>query len=150
MIKCETIGMIDVAKVNPIIKSVSAVANYSFMTVDGDLYIIMNTVVGDKAYTDDNTFAAGEYLNGYLIKSWESQKLVVDKKHIKFGDGQTYANNITAGTTLMTVDSTTGKLQIAQSAPDSGIYFKVTDKCTLTEEAVKVKVIVVDKDTVKE
>lgn len=140
--------MIDVAKVNPVIKSANAVANYSFMTVDGDLYIIMNTVVGDKAYTDDNTFAAGEYLNGYLVKSWESQKLVVDKKHIKFGDGQTYASNITAGTTLMTVDSTTGKLQIAQSAPASGIYFKVTDKCTLTEEAVKVKVIVVDKDTV--
>lgn len=148
MITCETIGMFDVAKVNPVIKSTSAVANYSFITDDGDLYLIMNTVTGDKAYTDNNTFAAGEYLNGYLVKAWESQKLVVDKKHIKFGDGQTYASNITAGTTLMTVDSTTGKLQIAQSAPESGIYFKVTDKCTLTEEAVKVKVIVVDKDTV--
>lgn len=150
MITCETIGMFDVAKVNPVIKSANAVANYSFITDDGDLYLIMNTVVGDKAYTDDNTFAAGEYLNGYLVKAWESQKLVVDKKHIKFGDGQTYASSITAGTTLMTVDSTTGKLQIAQSAPASGIYFKVTDKCTLTEEAVKVKVIVVDKDTVTE
>lgn len=148
MITCETIGMFDVAKVNPVIKSTSAVANYSFITDDGDLYLIMNTVTGDKAYTDNNTFAAGEYLNGYLVKAWESQKLVVDKKHIKFGDGQTYASSITAGTTLMTVDSTTGKLQIAQSAPASGIYFKVTAKCTLTEEAVKVKVIVVDKDTV--
>lgn len=142
MIKCEVLGMIDVAKVNPVIKSANEVANYSFITDDGDLYLVMNTVTGDKAYTDDNTFAAGEYLNGYLVKAWESQKLVVDKKHIKFGDGQTYASNITAGTTLMTVDSTTGKLQIAANAPESGIYFKVTDKCTLTEEAVKVKVIV--------
>lgn len=150
MIKFETIGMFDTAKNNPVITSASAVANYSFITYDGDLYFISNIVTGGKAYVDDVTFAAGEKLRGFLVKSLEGQKLVVDSKHIKFGDGQTYASNITAGTTLMGVDSTTGKLQIINSAPASGIYFKVTDKTTLTSDAIKVKVIVVDKDTVAE
>ena len=147
MIKFETIGMYDTAKNNPVITSVSTVANYSFITVDDDLYLIDNIVTGDKAYVENATFAAGEKLRGFLVKSFEGQKLVVDEKHIKYGDGQTYAS-ITPDTTLMTVDSTTGKLQIAVSAPTSGIYFKVKEKTTLTEKAIKVKVIVVDKDTV--
>lgn len=144
MIKFETIGMFDTAKNNPVITSASAVANYSFITYDGDLYFINNIVTGDKAYVDDTTFAVGEKLRGFLVKSLEGQKLVVDSKHIKFGDGQTYASNITAGTTLMGVDSTTGKLQIITEAPSSGVYFKVTEKCTLTEDAIKVKVMVAD------
>lgn len=142
MIKCETWGMYDVAKNNPVITSTSAVSNYTFLTVDGDLYLISNVVTGDNAYVDDNTFAAGEYLNGYLVKAWEGQKLVADEKHIAYGSGETYAS-ITAGTTLLTVDSN-GKLAITSSAPTSGVYFKVTDKCTLTGKAVKIKVMVVD------
>ena len=47
----------------------------------------------------------------------------------------------------MTIGSD-GKLAVATSAPASGVYFKVVDKCKLTEKAIKVKVIVVDKDTV--
>lgn len=149
MIKFETIGMFDTAKNNPVITSTGAVANYSFITYDGDLYFISNIVTGDAAYVDNTTFTAGEKLRGFLVKSLEGQKLVADEKHIKYGDSQTYAS-ITAGTTLMGVDSTTGKLQIINSAPTSGIYFKVTDKTTLTGNAVKIKVIVVDKDTVSE
>lgn len=142
MIKVNSIGMFDVAKNNPIIQSQTAEKNYSFITYGGDLYVIMNTVVGDKSYVDDATFDAGEYLNGFLVKAWEGQELVVDKKQIKFGDGEKYSTSITAGTTIMTVDSTTKKLQIAESVPVSGVYFKVTEKCTLTEEAVKVKVMI--------
>ena len=118
--------MYDVAKNNPVITSASAVSNYTFLTVDGDLYLISNVVTGDNAFMYIERIGLHEtyYCN------------------IAYGSGETYAS-ITAGTTLLTVDSN-GKLAIASSAPASGVYFKVTDKCTLTGKAVKIKVMVVD------
>lgn len=146
MIKVETIGMIDNAVLNSVLKSESAVNNYQFITNDGDTYLVSNTVAGDDSYVDDITFAAGEYLNGYLVKAWEGQKLIVDEKHIAYASGKSYAD-ITAGTTLLTID-TDGKLAVATTAPTSGVYFKVTDKCCLTEKAVKAKVMVATPTTV--
>lgn len=143
MIKVETIGMLDREVLNPVLTSESAVANYSFLTVDGKLYLIANTLVGDDSYKDDYTIPAGEYLNGHLVEAWKGQKLVIDAKHITFGQSETYANSITAGTTLLKVDSN-NKLVITATAPTSGVYFKVTDKCTLTGQAVKAEVLVVD------
>lgn len=140
MIKVETIGMIDNAVLNSVLKSVNEVANYQFITDDGDTYLVSNTVTGDDAYVDDVTFAAGEYLNGYNVKAWEGQKLVIDDKHISYASGKTYAD-IVAGTTLLKV-ADSGKLEIADAAPESGVYFKVTDKCRLTGNAVKAKVII--------
>jgi hypothetical protein len=146
MIKVETLGMLDREVLNPVLTSVSAVKNYSFLVVGGKLYLIANTLTGDDAYKDDYTIPAGEYLNGHLVEAWKGQKLVIDAKHIKFGVGQTYASNLTAGTTLLKVNDS-NELVIADSAPASGVYFKVTDKCTLTGEAIKAEVLVVDEDT---
>lgn len=140
MIKVETIGMIDNAVLNSVLQSVKEVANYQFITDDGDTYLVCNTIAGDDAYIDDVKFAAGEYLNGYNVKAWEGQKLVVDDKHIAYDSNKTYADLI-AGTTLLTVNAE-GKLAVASVAPESGVYFKVTDKCRLTGNAVKVKVYV--------
>lgn len=140
MIKVETIGMIDNAVLNSVLQSEKEVANYQFITDDGDTYLVCNTVAGDDAYIDDVKFAAGEYLNGYNVKAWEGQKLVVDDKHIAYDSDKTYAD-LVAGTTLLTVNAQ-GKLAVASVAPESGVYFKVTDKCRLTGNAVKVKVYV--------
>jgi hypothetical protein len=140
MIKVETLGMLDIAKVNPVLKSNVAVENYSFLTSDGDLYLISNTLTGDDSYREDVSIPAGEYLNGFMVKAWEGQKLVVDDKHIAYGDSETYAS-LVVGTTLLTVNEA-GKLAIASSAPSTGVYFKVTDKCTLTGKAIKAKVMV--------
>ena len=140
MIKVETIGMIDNAVLNSVLQSAKEVANYQFITDDGDTYLVCNTVAGDDAYIDDVKFAAGEYLNGYNVKAWEGQKLVVDDKHIAYDSEKTYAD-LVAGTTLLTVNAE-GKLAVASVAPESGVYFKVTDKCRLTGNAVKVKVCV--------
>ena len=140
MIKVETIGMIDNAVLNSVLQSQKEVANYQFITDDGDTYLVCNTVAGDDAYIDDVKFAAGEYLNGYNVKAWEGQKLVVDDKHIAYASEKTYAD-LVAGTTLLTVNAE-GKLAVASVAPESGVYFKVTDKCRLTGNAVKVKVCV--------
>nr|DAY99079.1 MAG TPA: hypothetical protein [Caudoviricetes sp.] len=140
MIKVETIGMIDNAVLNSVLQSAKEVANYQFITDDGDTYLVCNTIAGDDAYIDDVKFAAGEYLNGYNVKAWEGQKLVVDDKHIAYDSEKTYAD-LVAGTTLLTVNAE-GKLAVASVAPESGVYFKVTDKCRLTGNAVKVKVCV--------
>jgi len=140
MIKCETVGMFEIAKLNPVLTSENAVANYDFLTKNDITYLICNTTLGDDAYRDDVTFAAGEYLNGYQVDVWAGQKLVIDEKHIAYGSGEDY-DDITAGTTLLTINAA-GKLAIAEAAPETGVYFKVTDKTTLTGKAVKAMVMV--------
>ena len=126
MIRTETVGMISNCKNNPVLTSADAVANYSFLTDDGIVYLIANTLSGDDSYVDDVTFAAGEPLNGFQVDKWAGQKLVIDERHIAYGSGETFAS-ITANTTLLTIDAN-GALAIAAEAPASGVYFKVTDK----------------------
>jgi len=140
MIKCMTLGMIEVAKNNPVITSQSDVELFDFITVDGVTYLIANTLVGDDSYKNEATLKAGEFLNGYDLAAWVDQELVVDEKHIAYASGASYAD-ITAGTTLMTIDEN-GKLAVAAEAPASGFYFKVVAKCKLTEQAVRVKIMV--------
>ena len=91
-------------------------------------------------YKDGVTIKAGEYLNGYDLSAWAGQKLVIDEKHITYASGADY-DDITAGTTLLK-PKTDGTLEVASTAPSSGVYFKVTDKVTLTEKAVKAVVMV--------
>ena len=139
MIKCRTIGMLDHAVTNPVIKLNKDIANYSFVTVDGDLYLIMNTTTGDDAYVDDVVIKAGNLLNGYLMRAFASQEIVADEKHIAYANGSDF-DDITVGTTLFTVNES-GKLAVANAAPQSGIYFKCTGKTALTGNAVILKVM---------
>lgn len=139
MIKCETVGMMDIAKINPVLTSQNDVVNNSFLTVDGITYVILNDINGDDAYKDGVTIKAGEYLNGYDLSAWAGQKLVVDEKHITYASGADY-DDITAGTTLLK-PKTDGTLEVTSTAPESGVYFKVTDKVTLTGKAVKVLIM---------
>lgn len=143
--KVETLGMLDIAKINPVLTSENEVANYSFLTVDDVTYLIMNNGYGDDYYKEGLSFAAGECLNGYDVSAWDGQKLVIDEKHISYGAGESY-DSIAAGTTLLKAKAD-GTLEITSAVPTSGVYFKVTDKVTLTEKAVKAKVIVADKAT---
>ena len=139
MIKRETVGMLDIAKINPVLTSQNDVVNNSFLTVDGITYVILNDINGDDAYKDGVTIKAGEYLNGYDLSAWAGQKLVVDEKHITYATGADY-DDITAGTTLLK-PKTDGTLEVTSTAPESGVYFKVTDKVTLTGKAVKVLIM---------
>ena len=154
MIKCETVGMLDIAKINPVLTSQNDVVNNSFLTVDGITYVILNDINGDDAYKDGVTIKAGEYLNGYDVSAWNNQKLVVDEKHIAYASQKDYSDlvveNLATSTdgTMLKVASSGGKLEVTDTAPTSGAYFVVTDKVTLTEKAIKVRVVVVDKDTV--
>lgn len=132
MVKVETIGMYDVAKINPTLVSDKAVKNYSFVTVDGILYLIDNTVVGDDSYKEDISIPAGDKLNGYAVKAWEGQKLVVDAKHVVGG-----ISALSKGDVLVANDE--GKLEAGEAA---GVHFVVSEKTTLTEPAIKVVVTV--------
>lgn len=132
MIKVETLGMMDVSKNNPMLKSDKDVKNYSFMTADGILYLIDNVIVGDDAYRKDVVIPAGEFLRGYQVDAWVGQKLVIDGKHIAEG-----VKNLVAGDIL--VASEDGNLVKGEA---SGVHFVVTDKTTLTEAAVKARVAV--------
>ena len=132
MVKVETIGMYDVAKINPTLVSDKAVKNYSFVTVDDILYLIDNTVVGDDSYKEDISIPAGDKLNGYAVKAWEGQKLVVDAKHVVGG-----ISTLSKGDVLVANDE--GKLKAGEAA---GVHFVVSEKTTLTEPAIKVVVTV--------
>ena len=65
MVKIETLGMLDTAKVNPVLTHTADVKNYSFLTIDDDLYLIANTLTGDDAGKEDVVIKKGDYLNGF-------------------------------------------------------------------------------------
>lgn len=131
MVKVETIGIYDVAKINSTLVSDKDVANHSFISVDNVLYLIDNTVVGDDAYKEGIVIPAGEKLNGYVVKAWEGQKLVVDGKHVEGG-----IESLEDGDVLIAKD---GKLATGEAV---GTYFIVAGKTTLTEAAIKVTIAV--------
>ena len=142
MIKNYLLGMYDIAKINAVLTDENDVPNYSFIKKDGVTYLVLQDGSGDDAHKEGLVVKAGEKINGYDISAWENQEIVIDEKHISYGSGEDY-DDITAGTTLLTIKAD-GTLEIADSAPSTAgeIYFKVTAKTTLTEKAVKAKVLV--------
>lgn len=134
MIKCETLGMLDVAKNNPVLKSEKDLANYSFIKFDGDFYVIMNEIVGDASYAKDVVIKAGEFLNGFNLEAWKSQRLIIDAKHI---DGK--FESVSAEGTVLVIDEATGKLKVGEA---SGVHFVVKAVTRLTEDAVIAKIAV--------
>ena len=138
MIKIETLGMLDTAKVNPILTHTADVKNYSFLKKDEELYLIANTITGDDAYKEDVVTKKGDYLNGFLVKAWDGQKLVIDAKHI-----QDELTNLNVNDKLEAQDDGTLK---KNDGGVTGTYFVVTDKdVTLTGAAIKAKVVASDK-----
>ena len=136
MIKVETVGMLDIAKINPVLTSATDVTNDSIITVDGVTYLVSNTITGDDSYKKDVVIPAGEFLNGYDVEAWKGQKLVIDGKHIT-----DEISGLAKGAIL--VVGSDGKLTKNEAAPASGVYFIITDTgVTLTELAIKAKIAV--------
>jgi hypothetical protein len=130
MIKFETIRMPKAAKNNHILVSTTDTPNYSFLEVDNELYLIINTINGDRANMEGYVVPAGERLCGFRVKDFKGQKLVVDLKHV-VGEVP-YVGDI-----LIVSD---GKLTVGAA---EGVYFKVTNVgVALTGPAIKVKVCV--------
>lgn len=142
MIKLGSLGMMNIARNNPVLKSASDVVNNSFLVENGITYLIDNVLTGDEACQDGIVLKAGEPLNGFDVAAWNGMELVVDEKHIDYKLSKTYAD-MTAGTVLKV--GTNGKLENASAAPTEGVYFVVAEKTRLTEKALKVRIVVVDK-----
>lgn len=134
MIKCETLGMMDVAKNNPVLTSEKDLPNYSFVVDDGDAYVVINTTNGGDSYKEGVVIKAKEPLNGFLLEAWKGQKLVIDAKHIN-GEFATYS----VADTVLVIDEATNKLKVGTAA---GVHFIVKDKTTLTENAVVAKIAI--------
>lgn len=85
-----------------------------------DLYIVLNTQVGDKEYDLAYTIKQGEYVNLFKLANWVGKELDVTKENVT----GTYAN-IAVGDTL-TFDATTFKFK-EDSATAGDICFKVME-----------------------
>ena len=124
--------MLDVNKNNPVIKATADTPNYSFVTENGILYLVANTLTGDDSYREDVVIPAGEYLNGFQVDAWAGKKLFIDGKHIEGG-----VDALKGGDTLVVSD---GKLAKGDAA---GVHFVVTDiNLMLTEKAIKARVAI--------
>lgn len=133
-------GLLDIAKINPVLTHTEDVKLYSFIEKDDILYLVANTLTGDDAYADDVVIKKGDFLNGYQVDAFAGQKLVIDAKHIK--DEYTQLDN----TKYLKVSDEGGGLEKSDTAPEGKtVYFKITEKCTLTGPAVKARVIVAPK-----
>ena len=85
-----------------------------------ELYIVLNTQVGDNEYAFSYPIAQGEYVNLFKLSNWLDKELDVTKENIT----GTYAN-IAVGDTL-TFDTTTFKFK--EAVPTAGdICFKVME-----------------------
>lgn len=144
MIKPETIGMIDTAKLNSVLTSTTDVKNYSFIEANDRIYVILQNIFGHDNRVQDVAIPAGEYLNGFDVAAWDGQVLVIDQTHITpLQDGG--KNVAIKATDILTVDG--AGLKVASAAPTSGLYFVVESITYLTGPAVKARVVVVDQDT---
>lgn len=133
MIKFRTVGAIEVSKNIPVLTHTEDVKNYSFMTIDDELYFIDNTIVGDKSYEEGAVIPKGDFLRGFLVKALDGLELVVDEKHVTDG-----LSSLNVKDKLEAQED--GTLKKADSP--KGIYFTVVAKdVTLTEKAVIVKVV---------
>lgn len=86
-----------------------------------DLYVVINTQVGDKEYETEKTIASGEYVNLFKLANWVGKELYVDETNVT----GTYSS-ISVGDTL-TFDATTFKFKKA-SATTGDIKFTVMAK----------------------
>lgn len=85
-----------------------------------DLYIVLNTQVGDKEYDLAYTIKQGEYVNLFKLANWVGKELDVTKENVT----GTYANIAVSDT--LTFDATTFKFKKG-SATAGDICFKVME-----------------------
>jgi hypothetical protein len=155
MVKLNSIGMFKTEKNDPTIKAHADIANGYLCTLDGsktkapvagasdatqtdDLYIVLNTIVGDNRYDAETTIASGDYCNTFIVKQWENQKLIVTTDSITFETGINYAS-ISAGTTKF-VAGTDGKFNISTDTSYHGVYFDCVEKLQYNGDAIAVVV----------
>lgn len=83
-----------------------------------ELYIVLNTQVGDKEYAREYPIKAGEFVNLFKLSSWVGKEINVTEENFVSTSGVAVGNEIT-------FDATTFKFKKA-SATTGDVAFTVT------------------------
>lgn len=101
-------------------------------TAAGELWVAINTPLGDDRYLADYVIKAGERLNGYRVKDWDGKELIVTQANLT----DTVAS-LAVGDTLKA--DATGKL--AKAGINTTVTFSVVEKLAyLGEAGIRVKI----------
>ena len=101
-------------------------------TAAGELWVAINTPLGDDRYLADYVIKAGERLNGYRVKDWDGKELIVTQASLT----DTVAS--LAVDDVLKADAT-GKL--AKAGINTTVTFTVVEKLNyLGEAGVRVKI----------
>lgn len=103
-------------------------------TAEGELWVAMNTPMGDDRYLSNVTIPAGGKLNSYRVKDWDDKELIITQDNLT----DTVAS-LAVGNTLKA--DATGKL--AKAGINTTVAFNVLEKLNyMGVPAVRVKVVV--------
>jgi len=101
-------------------------------TAAGELWVAINTPLGDDRYLADYVIKAGERLNGYRVKDWDGKELIVTQASL------TDTVDSLAVDDVLKADAT-GKL--AKAGINTTVTFTVVEKLNyLGEAGVRVKI----------
>lgn len=89
-----------------------------------ELYVVLNTQVGDKEYALTYPIAQGEYVNLFKLSKWEGMELDVTKENIEGTFDDIAVNDV------LTFDATTFKFK-KDTATAGDICFKVMKSLTI-------------------
>lgn len=158
MIKVKTISMIEKnAKGNPTVKAHRDLKNGALHTISNgmtvfpvagtsenkqtkNICVALNTGSGDEKYSDF-TIKKDDFVNSYLLSSWENQEIIFDESHITYDESQDYSQIKVNETKL--VANTDGNFKIESDISNYEIYFVVTEKLQFNGNAVTVKIVCV-------
>lgn len=103
-------------------------------TTTGELWVAINTPLGDDRYLADVTIKAGDRLNSYRVKDWDGKELIVTQANVTDTIG-----DLDVGDTLKA--DATGKL--AEAGINTTVTFTVVDKINyFGTPAMRVKIAV--------
>lgn len=104
-------------------------------TAGGELWVAINTPLGDDRFLAETTIKAGERLNAYRVKDWDGKELIVTQGSVKSA-----ISGLDVGTVLKA--GADGKLDA--SGVNTTVTFTVVEKINyMGAAAMRVKVAVV-------
>lgn len=103
-------------------------------TANGELWVAINTLLGDDRYLADATIKQGAKLNSYRVKDWEGKELIVTQANVTDA-----ISGLSVGDTLKA--DATGKL--AAAGINTTVTFSVVEKLNyFGTPAIRVKIVV--------
>lgn len=102
-----------------------------------DLYVVINSTVGDVHFSEAEVVEAGRYLNLFQLKAVDGQQIQFDDSHVNYASGG--YDDVKVGDVF--VAGVDGKFTNAD-AEGYAITFEVTDKISFGGDGFIVKVVI--------